>query len=109
MLILNSDGTISFGTSAAERYVEPEPEWEQDRKVKEIFKVPTCLTQGQNMRMSCRHASAGEFNILPLYVWEADSASNKSSGNSHCGEMGQQGSRKKIKPDVGSGLKKDIK
>lgn len=109
VLILNPDRAINFSTSATKRYVKSETEWEQDRKVKEICKVPTCLTRGQNMRMSCRHTSAGEFNILPLYVWEADSASNKSSGNSHCREMGQQGSRKNIKPDVGSGLEKDTK
>lgn len=76
------------------RITDGESEMEQGRKVKEIFRVPT-LPQGQNMCMSCRHANANEFNILLACLWEAAGASNKSLGNPHCGEIGQQGSKNK--------------
>lgn len=80
-------------------------ECEQGRKVKEIFRVPT-LPQGQNMCMSCRHANTNEFNILLACLWEAAGASNKSLGNPHCGEIGQQGSKNKWKRMLVLGYRK---
>lgn len=73
--------------------MQSEMEWGQGRIGKEIFRVPACFTQGQNTRMSCTYASADECNTLPVYLWEAVSASYKSLGNSRYVEVNGKGVR----------------
>lgn len=61
------------------------------------LRVPTCLIQGQNTQLSCRHTSADEFDILPVYLWAAANVSSKNLGNSYCREERWQRSKNKLK------------